>query len=108
MGKNIFYNKLFFSERTMILRYEDMAREPEKITRQILNFSDLGFYSEVKEWLAGNFQEGPEDGGQEDGEKRFQTYGRNSSDTPFKWKQKLTYRKCTLNINHMKSMGIIF
>lgn len=26
-------------------------------------------------------------------EKRFQTFGRNSSETPFKWRDKLTFRK---------------
>ena len=81
----------------MILRYEDMALNPEKATRDILQFSGLQFYSEVDEWLMTNAATNSAKDMTDFSEKKFQTYGRNSSETLFKWTEKLTFRNRALS-----------
>ena len=78
----------WLSNRTKILRYEDLAREPFEMAGKIFNFSEMDLHSNIREWISKNTKNSTA----EDNSMRYKfSTSRNSESTAFKWKDEILY-----------------
>ena len=76
----------WLSNRTKILRYEDLARDPFQMAEKIFNFSEMDFHSNIREWISKNTKNSS---GQDNSIKYKFSTSRNSESTAFKWKDEI-------------------
>ena len=78
----------WLSNRTKILRYEDLARDPFKMAGKIFNFSEMDFHLNIREWISKNTKNST---GQDNSMRYKFSTSRNSESTAFKWKDEILY-----------------
>ena len=78
----------WLSNRTKILRYEDLARNPFEMGEKIFKFSEMDFHSNIREWISKNTKNST---GQNNSMRYKFSTSRNSESTAFKWKDEILY-----------------
>ena len=78
----------WLSNRTKILRYEDLARDPFQMAGKIFNFSEMDFHLNIREWISKNTKNST---GQDNSMRYKFSTSRNSESTAFKWKDEILY-----------------
>ena len=78
----------WLSDRTKILRYEDLARDPFQMGEKIFKFSEMDFHSNIREWISKNTKNST---GQNNSMRYKFSTSRNSESTAFQWKDEILY-----------------